>query len=133
MMRPNKAPGPDGFTVGFFQCYLKLIGPNVITVVLAFLNGGDMLGIVNNTVLVLIPKVKHPQELTQCRPIALCNVLYKIYSEVIANRLRLVLDDVISEEQSAFVPGCLITDNVLVAYESIHYLRRKKGTRGHVQ
>jgi hypothetical protein len=104
-----------------------LIGPDVCSVVLAFLNGGDMPSIVNNTVLVLIPKVKNPQDLSQFRPISLCNVLYKICSKVIANRLRLVLDDIISEEQSAFVPGRLITDNVLVDYESIHYLKRKKG------
>lgn len=83
-----------------------------------------MLAVINSTVLVFIPKVKNPQDF---RPTALCNVLYKICSKVIANRLRLVIDDIISEEQSAFVPGRLITDNVLVAYESIHYLRRKEG------
>jgi hypothetical protein len=130
MMRPNKAHGPDGFTTGYFQRHWQLIGGDVCKVVLAFLNGDEMLDIVNDTVLVLIPKVQHPQELTQFRPIALCNVLYKMCSKVIANRLRLVLDDIILEEQSAFVPGRLITDNVLVAYETVQYLRRKKGVTG---
>jgi hypothetical protein len=103
---------------------------SVTSAVLGFRNGGEMSNVVNQTVLVLIPKVANPQELTQFRPVALCNVLYKICSKVMANRLRRVLDDIISEERSAFVPGRLITDNVLIAYECVHYLRNKKGKKG---
>ena len=130
MMHPDKSPGPDGFTAGFYQRHWELIGNDISTAVLAFLNGGEMTDVVNSTILVLIPKVRNPQDFTQFRPISLCNVLYKICSKVIANRLRLILNEIVSEEQSAFVPGRLITDNVLVAYECIHYLKRKKGKSG---
>lgn len=129
-MGPNKAPGPDGLTAGFYQFHSEVLGSGVTNAVLEFLNGGTLPDSVNNTTIVLIPKVKHPQEMKQFRPISLCNVIYKVCSKVLANRLRPFLDDVVAEEQSAFVSGRLITDNVLVAYECTHYLQRKKGKTG---
>ena len=130
MMGANKAPGLDGLTAGFYQYHWEELGPGVTAAVLDFLNGGDMPECINRTRIVLIPKVKHPQEMKDFRPISLCNVVYKICSKVLANRLRGFLDDIVAEEQSAFVPSRLITDNVLVAYECTHYLQRKRGKSG---
>jgi hypothetical protein len=85
----------------------------------------------NETTIVLIPKVSNPSQVKDLRPISLCNVLYKLVAKVLANILKRVLPDVISLAQSAFVPGRLISDNILLAYEFSHHMRgRRKGNRG---
>ena len=94
--------------------------------VLDFLDQGISPPNFNETYIVLISKVKEPKRVTDYRPISLCNVIYKIASKVIANRLKKILPFIISETQSAFMHGMLITDNVLVSFETMHHISNKK-------
>jgi hypothetical protein len=128
-MYPTKAPGPDGFPAHFFQRHWSVCGEEVTGAVLRVLAGQDSPGCVNKTFIVLIPKVASPTKLGQFRPISLCNVMYKIASKAIADRLKVILPEIISEEQSAFVPGRLITDNIIMAYECLHFMKRTKAKK----
>ncbi|KAL8135140.1 hypothetical protein AgCh_009970 [Apium graveolens] len=80
----------------------------------------------NTTNIVLIPKKKNPMTLLELRLIALCNIIMKIITNVVANRLKKVLKFVISESQSAFLPIRQISNNIMVAFEIMHYLKTKK-------
>ena len=114
----------------FYQKFWHVVGDSVVTVVLDHLNSSIMLLAINHTHIVLISKVKSLKKMSYFRPISLCNVIYMIISKVLANRLKLILPNIISSTQSAFVPRRLITDNVLVAYETLHTMHsRKKGKK----
>jgi hypothetical protein len=75
---------------------------------------------VNVTHIVLIQKKNNPSKVTDFRPISFYNVLYKIVSKVLANRLKLILSAIISQNQSDFILGCLILDNTSATYEILH-------------
>ncbi|KAM6561714.1 hypothetical protein CsatA_030953 [Cannabis sativa] len=130
-MHPDKSPGPDGFNPGFYQKHWDIVGKDITTLVQRFFSCGEFPDYLIHTNVVLIPKKSHPESMNELRPIALCNVTYKILSKVLANRLKGILTQVISETQSPFLPGRLITDNILISYEIMHYLKRKqKGKQG---
>ena len=101
------------------------MGGDITNAVLVALNLGIILESINTTFISLIPKIQNPKKVSDFRPISLCNVFYKLISKVLVNRLKLVLPYVVSDSQSAFLSGRLITDNVLVAFETLHYLKRK--------
>ena len=130
-MHPTKAPGPDGMLPIFFQKYWDVVGQSVVSYVSQILNTGVMPPKLNETYICLIPKISCPQKIIDFHPISLCNIAYKIVSKVLANRLKKILPEVISESQSAFVLGRQITNDVLVAFEMMHCIdQKRKGKRG---
>ncbi|KAL5550204.1 hypothetical protein UlMin_000380 [Ulmus minor] len=100
-MSPTKAPGFDGMPALFFQKYWQFVGQDVIRTCLGLLNSNYNVGMLNKTIISLIPKVDRPKTMKDFRHISLCSVLYKIISKCLANRLKVLLDDLISENQSA--------------------------------
>ena len=91
--------------------------------VLSCFNSGTLLKSINHTFITLIPKVNNPKIVAQFRPVSLCNVIYKILSKVITNRLKPILNSIISEAQSAFIVDRVITDNILIAFEPLHHMK----------
>jgi hypothetical protein len=128
-MAPLKAPGPDGYTADFYLQHWETVGPEVCAAVIHFFNSNHMSIEMNKTHIALIPKNSNPSNVTHFRPISLCNVIYKIISKVLANRMKAVLPHVISPNQSAFIPGRLITDNILAAYETLHTMHTSMWSR----
>lgn len=94
----------------------------MVNIVKVFCHSGTLLRKLNHTNLVLIPKVTCTKNMTQYRPIALSSVSYKVLAKVLTNRLKRVMPKMISDNQSAFVAGRQIQENILVVHEILHSL-----------
>ncbi|XP_050233384.1 uncharacterized protein LOC126681873 [Mercurialis annua] len=124
-MHPDKSLGPDGLNPAFFQKFWDIVGSDVIKACDQFMLSGTLPISINDTLVILIPKRVSPSVLGDLRPISLCNVIYKVFSKVLANRLKGILNSIVGESQCAFIQGRLISDNILIAGKVSHYLNRK--------
>ncbi|XP_074288629.1 uncharacterized protein LOC141613783 [Silene latifolia] len=120
----NKAPGPDGFNSQFYKDTWEITRESVIKAMKDFFTSGKLLKQVNATLITLIPEVELPQDVTQFRPIACCNSIYKCISKVLCNRLSIILPDIISPSQSAFVKGRDIVENILICQDLVKLYNR---------
>lgn len=124
-----KAPGPDGLHAMFFQSQWDTLGASVCKFIKSCFLDPRKIDNINDTDVILIPKKDNPDNLKHFRLIALCNVIYKTITKIIANRLKPLLRDLISPTQCSFVPGRHSSDNVIIAQEIIHSMVNKKAKK----
>lgn len=118
---PNEnGPSPNGYLVEFFQEFWDIINHDLLEVVKDSYSSKKMLKVLNSTFLTLISKREGANQLEFFRHIALCNVVYKLITKLIDERLKKWLPIIILEEQGDFITGRCILDGVVIAIEVVH-------------
>ncbi|GJZ23567.1 RNA-directed DNA polymerase, eukaryota, reverse transcriptase zinc-binding domain protein [Tanacetum coccineum] len=122
----SKSPRPDGYTACFYKSAWSIVGKEISQAVKEFFSNGKLLGEVNATIISLAPKIPTPDKVSDFRPIACCNVLYKCIRKILTSRIKDVLGKLVGENQSAFIEGRQITDNILLSQELFKGYNRKQ-------
>ena len=101
----DKAPGPDGFSMAFYHHCWRVVEKDILAVFEEFFQHCKFEKSLNATFIALIPKKIDASNVRDFHPISLVGSVYKILAKVLAIRLRVVLDQLISETQNRFVGG----------------------------
>ncbi|GKV27064.1 hypothetical protein SLEP1_g36275 [Rubroshorea leprosula] len=122
----TKAPGLDGFNFRFIREMWEVLKEDIMGIIQEFHENGKLVRGLNESFIVLIPKKENPLELEDFRPISLIGAIYKILTKILSNRLSQVMQEIIGEQQIAFVKGRQLIDGVVVANEVIDEVHRKR-------
>uniref|UniRef100_A0A453NB92 Reverse transcriptase domain-containing protein n=1 Tax=Aegilops tauschii subsp. strangulata TaxID=200361 RepID=A0A453NB92_AEGTS len=125
-MKPNKAPGPDGFPAEFYKKCWHIIKDDLMPMFHDFFDGHLELFHLNFGIITLLPKKNEAVRIEQFRPICLLNVSFKIFTKVGTNRLTQIAHSVVQPSQTAFMPGRHILEGVVVLHETLHEIHSKK-------
>ena len=123
----DSTPGPDGFNSKFYKVHWEKLNELCISSMQHIFETGKIINEINHCVISLIPKVKSPKEMSDYRPISCCNTIYKTLSKILCNRMKLVINDLISDNQFAFLPSRNIHEGIMLAHESIKDFNKKRG------
>eukprot|EP00253_Pinus_taeda_P017824 PITA_17824 len=125
-MQNGKAPGLDGFNVDLFKPCCNIAKKDILEVVKDSRKNKIVLKALKTSFISLIPKQENAMTPDRFRPIALCNVVYKIVSKIIANSVKPLLPTLVSKEQTGYVEGRQILNNITQAHELVHSLKSNK-------
>lgn len=118
----NKSPGSDGFSAEFFKVFWQKLGHFVLRSINCGFRKGELSITQKEGIITCIPKEKKPREmLRNWRPITLLNVVYKIASGSIANRMKPYLPNLIHSDQTGFITGRFIGENTRMVYDLMQY------------
>ncbi|XP_061371304.1 uncharacterized protein LOC133313908 [Gastrolobium bilobum] len=121
-----KALGPDGLQTVFFQSHWNIVGNSVCKLISEIFLDPKKVEEVNKTLVCLIPKKESPEDMKDFRPISLCNVVYKTVTKIITERLKEFMPRMVAPNQCSFIQGRQSVDNIIIAQEVVHSMRKKK-------
>lgn len=125
----DSALGPDGFSAIFFKENWQSIGDEFTLAIDYFFKNEYIYFPINATAISLIPKSDNPINIRQFRPISCCNVVYKVISKILTNRLKTLIHLLVGENQSAFIKGRSIQSNILLMHEIVKDYKKQGGSQ----